>query len=61
MKDTLAWEKDLLGLYISGHPLDKYRTVLNKQPINIKKIKEETEAVKKEIDAGERSVKEIRS
>jgi DNA polymerase-3 subunit alpha len=52
MKDKLTWEKDLLGLYISGHPLDKYRTTLEKQPINIKKIKEETEAVKKEIDDG---------
>jgi DNA polymerase-3 subunit alpha len=24
-EDKLAWEKELLGLYISGHPLDKYR------------------------------------
>jgi len=52
MKDKLAWEKELLGLYISGHPLDKYRTTLEKQPISIKKIKEETMYVKKEIDGG---------
>ncbi len=52
MKDKLAWEKDLLGLYISGHPLDKYRATLEKQPINIKRIIEETETVKKEIDGG---------
>jgi DNA polymerase-3 subunit alpha len=52
MKDKLAWEKELLGLYISGHPLDKYRTTLEKQPINIKKIKEETESVRKEVDGG---------
>ena len=52
MKDKLAWEKELLGLYISGHPLDKYRATLEKQPINIKKIKEETESVKKMIDGG---------
>lgn len=25
----LAWEKELLGLYISGHPLDKYRDKLS--------------------------------
>ena len=24
-KDRLAWEKELLGLYVSGHPLDDYR------------------------------------
>ncbi len=52
MKDKLAWEKELLGLYISGHPLDKYRKTLEKQPISIKRIKEETEIVKKEIDDG---------
>ena len=52
MKDKLAWEKELLGLYISGHPLDKHRATLEKQPINIKKIKEKTASVKKEIDAG---------
>ena len=28
--DKLAWEKELLGLYISGHPLDKYRAVIDK-------------------------------
>jgi DNA polymerase-3 subunit alpha len=24
-RDRLAWEKELLGLYVSGHPLDDYR------------------------------------
>jgi len=52
MKDRLLWEKELLGLYISGHPLDKFRTILDKQNINIKRIKEETETVKKAIDGG---------
>ncbi len=42
-KEKLDWEKELLGLYISGHPLDKYREKLEKQPINIKKIKEPIE------------------
>ena len=36
----LIWEKELLGLYISGHPLDKYRNVLEKRQQNIVKIKE---------------------
>ncbi|MDP2593149.1 MAG: DNA polymerase III subunit alpha [bacterium] len=39
--EKLSWEKELLGLYISGHPLDKYRAVLGKREDNIKKIKEE--------------------
>ena len=51
-KEKLDWEKDLLGLYISGHPLDKYKEKLDKQEINIKKIKEETDSVRKKIDDG---------
>ncbi|MDD5165116.1 MAG: DNA polymerase III subunit alpha [Candidatus Pacebacteria bacterium] len=37
MKDRLAWEKELLGLYLSGHPLEKYRDAITKSDINIKK------------------------
>ncbi|MFA6256747.1 MAG: DNA polymerase III subunit alpha [Candidatus Paceibacterota bacterium] len=39
--EKLAWEKELLGLYISGHPLERLRDKLEKRTINIKKIKEE--------------------
>lgn len=39
--EKLAWEKELLGLYISGHPLDKFRPILEKREINIKKVREE--------------------
>ncbi len=37
MKDKLAWEKELLGLYVSGHPLEKYRAIIEKKDMNIKK------------------------
>jgi DNA polymerase-3 subunit alpha len=40
-KQKLVWEKELLGLYISGHPLDRIREKLENREINIKKIKEE--------------------
>lgn len=39
--EKLSWEKELLGLYISGHPLERLRDKLEAKPINIKKIKEE--------------------
>ena len=39
--EKLLWEKELLGLYISGHPLDRLRSKLESRNINIKKIKEE--------------------
>jgi DNA polymerase III subunit alpha len=47
-KEKLAWEKDLLGLYLSGHPLEPYREKLLNREINIKKLeefKENTEAI----------------
>ena len=37
----LIWEKELLGLYISGHPLDKYKNVLEKREVTITKVKTE--------------------
>jgi len=41
--EKLLWEKELLGLYISGHPLDRIREKLESRNINIKKIKEDKE------------------
>src|SRR3989344_3603299 len=36
----LAWEKELLGLYISGHPLDAHKAKLEKQKFDIARTKE---------------------
>lgn len=38
--DKLAWEKELLGLYISGHPLDAYKEKFMGKDMNIKKLEE---------------------
>jgi len=40
-KEKLLWEKELLGLYISGHPLDEYRAKIEKSGTVISKIREE--------------------
>ena len=37
-KDKLLWEKELLGLYISGHPLEAYKDKLLTLQINIEKL-----------------------
>jgi DNA polymerase-3 subunit alpha len=37
-EDKLTWEKELLGLYISGHPLEKHRSFLENQAASIRKI-----------------------
>jgi DNA polymerase-3 subunit alpha len=42
--DKLAWEKELLGIYVSGHPLDAYEHITKKAHLNIKQIKEEPNA-----------------
>src|SRR3989339_480195 len=40
LAEKLLWEKELLGLYISGHPLDRLREKLESRDVNIKRIKE---------------------
>lgn len=39
-EQKLAWEKELLGLYVSGHPLDRFKDKLMKRPMNLAQIKE---------------------
>lgn len=41
MEEKLTWEKELLGFYVSGHPLDRCRDQLSKQKMNLKQMKEE--------------------
>lgn len=38
--EKLAWEKELLGIYVSGHPLEVYEPVVKKTKLTIAKIKE---------------------
>jgi DNA polymerase-3 subunit alpha len=42
--EKLAWEKELLGMYVSGHPLDAHASLLAKAPMNLGKIKAEPQA-----------------
>ncbi len=41
LTDKLNWEKELLGIYVSGHPLDAHAAIATKAVFSIKKIKEE--------------------
>lgn len=38
LDEKLKWEKELLGLYISGHPLDKYKSKLEGKAMTISRI-----------------------
>ena len=41
--EQLAWEKELLGLYLTGHPLDKYKEKFKKEENSIAYIKNSRE------------------
>lgn len=45
LEECLAWEKELLGLYVSGHPLDKHKDRLSKSKNSIKHAKEHLKGV----------------
>ncbi|MCK5027653.1 MAG: DNA polymerase III subunit alpha, partial [Candidatus Pacebacteria bacterium] len=40
MDEKLMWEKELLGLYISGHPLDKFRDKIKAKNATIRQLQE---------------------
>ena len=42
--DKLAWEKELLGIYVSGHPLDAHAALTKKAALTIAKVKEERQS-----------------
>ncbi len=44
LMDKLVWEKELLGIYVSGHPLDAHSRYTEKSGISISKIKSEPRA-----------------
>jgi DNA polymerase-3 subunit alpha len=41
LTQTLAWEKELLGMYVSGHPLDAHKELSARSKMTIKDIEEE--------------------
>jgi len=43
-KTKLAWEKELLGLYVSGHPLEPYRDKFDKPENTIRHHREQKES-----------------
>jgi DNA polymerase-3 subunit alpha len=45
LDQKLIWEKELLGLYISGHPLDKHASKLSNEKTSIRHAKEHLKGV----------------
>jgi len=50
--ERLRWEKELLGLYVSGHPLDRYRERLEKRGTDIRHMKAELREGMRAVAAG---------
>lgn len=46
LAQKLSWEKELLGIYVSGHPLDAHETMQAKAGTTIKELKEDPKAGK---------------
>ncbi|HEY5695720.1 MAG TPA: OB-fold nucleic acid binding domain-containing protein, partial [Candidatus Saccharimonadales bacterium] len=45
-KEQLMWERELMGLYISAHPLDNYDTYFSEQTIPLSHVKSEIDGKK---------------
>jgi DNA polymerase-3 subunit alpha len=45
-KDQLLWERELLGLYISAHPLDKFGAYFSEQTVPLNELKPEMDGGK---------------
>jgi len=41
LRQKLTWEKELLGVYVSGHPLDSYKEKIQEKGVTIHKILEQ--------------------
>ena len=59
MDERLVWEKELLGLYVSGHPLDKHKAKLGSGKNTIKHAKEHLKGVETVIGGFVESVQSI--
>lgn len=57
--EKLAWEKELLGLYISGHPLNKFKDVFEGRRTNNVQMKIDTLAREKKEQEDEKAKQEM--
>jgi DNA polymerase-3 subunit alpha len=58
-KEQLMWERELLGLYISAHPLDNYDTYFEEQTISLAKMKPDVDGKKVTVGGIITSVRSI--
>ncbi len=59
LEEKLKWEKELLGLYISGHPMDKYRQKMEQSKLKIATIKKLGDQIKVTLPVMVEQIKKI--
>jgi len=59
MRDQLVWERELLGLYLSQHPLQAFETILNEQTFPLNNLKPEHEGRSISVGGAITAVREI--
>jgi DNA polymerase-3 subunit alpha len=57
--DHLSWERELLGLYLSSHPLDKFLTILNEKTTPVKELSDDMEGRKATVGGSIVAAREI--
>ena len=60
-KELLSMEKEMLGIYISGHPLEKYREKIKEiATVNILELKEANEAISNNVETNIRDGQRVK-
>src|SRR3989344_4504679 len=57
--EQLAWERELLGLYLSKHPLEDYETILTDQTIKIAELRPEMDGAPVTVGGSITELREI--
>ena len=58
-RQLLLWERELLGIYLSSHPLDDYQAFLNEQCVPIKEVMPSMDGRKARVGGSINDVREI--
>jgi DNA polymerase-3 subunit alpha len=58
-RELLVWERELLGLYLSKHPLEAFETLLAERTTALKALKPEHDGIQVTIGGGIQDVREI--
>lgn len=58
-RQQLLWERELLGIYLSSHPLEEYQTLLSEQAVPMSEIKPEHDSRAVKVGGSVTDIREI--